>query len=133
MVFTVQREVGVRMAAGPGTKAYGALSVAVAYGGICKKLFGISAGAFVPKPEVDSVVVRVDPVEPRLDPERERVFFALMRAAFGQRRKTLLNAVAEAAGGKEAAGGLLRRAGIDGSRRGETLTLDEFLMLAGAW
>jgi len=130
MVFTVQREVGLRMASGPGTKTYGALSVAVAYGSRCEKLFNIHAGAFIPRPKVDSVVVRLAPLPPRLTPEREQAFFSLMRAAFGQRRKMLLNAVAEVAGSKNAARALLGRAGLQETRRGETLSLEEFLHLA---
>ena len=132
MVFTVQREVGVRMAASPGTRDYGSLSVAVGYAAKCELLFGVSPQCFVPQPDVESVVVRLKPVPPRLDAERERLFLKMVRAAFGQRRKTLLNAISVAAGDKAAAASLLARAGIDGSRRGETLGLEEFLRLTQA-
>jgi len=132
MVFTVQREVGARMAAGPGSKTYGALSVAIAYAAQCERLFGVGAGSFVPRPKVDSVVVRLTPVPARLDPAAEARLFSLVRASFGQRRKMLSNAVAEVAGGKEEARAMLERAGIDGRRRGETLTLDEFISLVQA-
>lgn len=129
MVFTVQREVGGRMAAGSGSKTYGALSVAIAYAARCERLFGVGAGSFVPRPKVESVVVRLTPVPARLDPAREARLFALVRASFGQRRKMLSNAVAEVAGGRDEARALLARAGIDGRRRGETLRLEEFLSL----
>jgi len=131
MVFTVQREVGVRMAAGPGTKDYGALSLAVAYGGKCERLFGIPAAAFVPRPKVDSVVVRLVPVAPRLPADVERRFISVVRAAFGQRRKMLLNSVAPAFGGREEAARALAASGIDPDRRGETLSLEDFMRLAG--
>jgi len=130
MVFTVQREVGVRMASGPGSKDYGALSVAVAYASRCENLFGIAPSAFVPPPQVRSVVVRLSPLPRRLTAGREAALFRIVRAAFGQRRKMLVNSVAEAAGGKEAAAAALAAAGVDGARRGETLTLDEFERLA---
>lgn len=129
MVFTVQREVGARMAAGPGSKTYGSLSVAIAYAARCERLFGIGAGSFVPRPKVDSIVVRLTPVPPRLAAAAEARLFALVRAAFGQRRKMLSNAVADVAGGREEAKELLGRAGVDGRRRGETLTLEEFIQV----
>jgi len=131
MIFTVQREVGVRMAAGPGTKDYGALSLAVAYGGTCERIFGVPAAAFVPRPKVDSVVVRLVPVAGRLHGEVERRFFSVVRAAFGQRRKMLLNSVARAFGGREEAARALAAAGIGKDRRGETLSLEDFIRLAG--
>lgn len=130
MVFTVQKEVGLRMVARPGSKTYGALSVAVAYMSERERLFEIAPAAFVPAPEVRSVVVRLVPSPPRLPPGGEEALFRIIRAAFGQRRKMLVNAVAEAAGGKAAAGVLLERAGLDPRRRGETLSLDEFIRLA---
>jgi 16S rRNA (adenine1518-N6/adenine1519-N6)-dimethyltransferase len=130
MVFTVQREVGTRMAAGPGSKDYGSLSVAVAYAARCESLFGIAPAAFVPRPRVQSVVVRLTPLPRRLTAEREARLFALVRAAFQQRRKQLVNSVAEVAGDKEAARALLAAAGLDETRRGETLTLAEFELLA---
>ncbi|MEK7475394.1 MAG: 16S rRNA (adenine(1518)-N(6)/adenine(1519)-N(6))-dimethyltransferase RsmA [Candidatus Coatesbacteria bacterium] len=130
MVFTVQREVGTRMAAGPGSKDYGSLSVAVAYAALCESLFGIAPAAFIPRPRVQSVVVRLTPLPRRLDAGREARLFALVRAAFQQRRKQLVNSVAEVCGDKEAARALLAAAGIAETRRGETLNLSEFELLA---
>jgi len=130
MVLMVQREVGIRMAAGPGGKEYGALSVGVAYGCSCEKLFEVGPGAFIPRPKVRSAVLRLVPVEPRLDEAGEGTLFALVRAAFGQRRKMLVNAVAEVTGGRDAAREALVRSGIEVTRRGETLSLDEFIVLA---
>jgi len=130
MVFTVQREVGIRMAAGPGSKDYGALSVAVAYASRCESLFAIAPASFVPRPQVRSVVVRLDPLPRRLAAAAEARLFSVVRAAFGQRRKMLVNSVAEVAGGKDAARAILARAGLDETRRGETLSLAEFERLA---
>lgn len=130
LVLMVQREVGARMVAGPGTKTYGALSVAVAYATRCERLFDVGAGAFVPRPAVASTVLRLEPRPRKLEPAAEARLFALVRAAFGQRRKQLVNAVAETAGGREPARAWLGRCGIDGARRGETLTLAEFEALA---
>jgi 16S rRNA (adenine1518-N6/adenine1519-N6)-dimethyltransferase len=132
MVLMVQREVGIRMMAGPGGKEYGALSVAVAYRARCEKLFEVAPDAFLPKPRVRSAVMRLLPVRPSLRPDEEKGLFALTRAAFGQRRKMLANALAGIAGGKEAAERLLAECSMDPKRRGETLSLEEFRMLARA-
>lgn len=131
MILMVQREVGIRMAAKPGGKEYGALSVGTAYACSCERLFEVGPGAFIPPPRVRSAVLRLIPRDPPLGPEREAALFRLVRAAFSQRRKMLVNAVAEVAGGREAAGRALARAGLNGSRRGETLSLEEYLALAG--
>ena len=130
MVFTVQREVGARLCARPGSKDYGALTVAIAHAGVCERLFGIGAGAFVPAPRVSSVAIRLVPAPVRLAAAEERRLNEVTRASFGHRRKTLANALAELSGGREGAVAALARAGIDPGRRGETLTLAEFERLA---
>lgn len=142
VVVMVQREVAQRMTAGPGTKQYGALSVAVQLRADAELISIVSPRVFFPPPTVESAVVRLSlrPLPP--DVLDETVLFAVVRAAFAQRRKTLRNtlrAAAEAANGPGA--GLwseaavvpaLAAAGVDGGRRGETLSKDEFVRLANA-
>lgn len=130
MVLMVQREVGMRMVARAGGKDYSALSVSVAYHGRCEKLFEVAPGAFIPKPSVRSAVMSFVPRAPSLAPAEEQVFSLLLRSAFGQRRKMLVNALAGAAGGKEGAARLLAECSLAPERRGETLALEEFLSLA---
>jgi 16S rRNA (adenine1518-N6/adenine1519-N6)-dimethyltransferase len=130
----VQREYAARLAAAADTPDYGSLTVYARYYVTLEALFPVSPTAFWPKPEVDSTLVRIrfrtrPPVEV---PDEER-FFELVRAAFGQRRKTLGNALATAyEGDREMAGRVLKAAAIAGSRRGETLEIDEFAHLARA-
>lgn len=132
MVVMIQLEVAARMSASPGTKDYGALSVAVQYFAEPKLLFRVPRTVFFPSPGVDSVVVRltVRP-EPAVAVRDEEAFFKVVRASFGQRRKTLLNALAGSALGlhREACQRALENAGIDPGRRGETLSLVEFAAL----
>lgn len=130
LVLMVQREVGVRMAAGPGSREYGALSVGTAYAADCRRLFDVGPGAFIPPPRVRSSVLALVPRPPLMEGREEERLFALVRASFGQRRKMLVNAVGELAGGRAAAERALARAGVDGTRRGETLSLAEFMSLA---
>ena len=131
MVLTLQREVAARLAAPPGIKDYGVLSVAVQYRAVASVVATISASAFYPPPEVESAIVLLH-IRPRpvIDLNDEALFFRVVRAAFAQRRKTLRNALAGALplspGQAEAA---CRRAGIEPRRRGETLTLQEFAAL----
>jgi 16S rRNA (adenine1518-N6/adenine1519-N6)-dimethyltransferase len=131
LALTVQREVAGRITAGPGEMSLLALSVQV-YG---KPTIAtrIPAGAFYPPPKVDSSVVRVDLYpEPRIPREALEAFFRLAKAGFGQKRKTLRNALASGLRwpGQQAAG-LLEAAGIDPMRRAETLDLDEWRRLTG--
>jgi len=133
IVVMVQLEVAARLAASPGTKAYGALSLAVQYFTEPKMLFHVPRTVFLPQPDVDSAVVRlaVRP-EPAVTVHNEEAFFKIIRAAFGQRRKTLLNSLAGSSLGadRETCLRVLRNAGIDPGRRGETLSLAEFAVLA---
>lgn len=129
MVIMVQQEVAARLGAVPGTKDYGALSVAVQYFTETKVLFRVPRTVFYPQPGVDSAVVRLEVrPEPAVAVRDENAFFSVVRAAFGHRRKTLLNALAGSGLGpdKEAWLTVLGCAGIDPGRRGETLTLTEF-------
>lgn len=131
IVVMVQKEVADRMVASPGSKEYGALSVAVQYYTEAEIVTRVARGAFLPPPEVDSAVVRmVMRREPPVSAPRE-AFFAVVRAAFGQRRKTLLNALAAGLGAdKGVIARALEGAGVEPSRRGETLSLEEFAAVA---
>jgi 16S rRNA (adenine1518-N6/adenine1519-N6)-dimethyltransferase len=131
-VVMVQAEVGERLAAPPGSKTYGSPSVKAAWYGRCTIAGTVPRGVFWPVPNVDSVLVRVERGPARGDEAlRERVF-RLVDAAFGQRRKTLRQALATAVGGTAAADALLTRAGIDPGERGERLGIEAFIALAAA-
>ncbi|MDA8354199.1 MAG: 16S rRNA (adenine(1518)-N(6)/adenine(1519)-N(6))-dimethyltransferase RsmA [Firmicutes bacterium] len=134
IVIMIQKEVAERMMAEPGSKAYGALTVAVRYYTTTQWVTRVPAHVFVPRPRVDSAVVRLD-VRPRpaVSVRNESLFFAVVRAAFGQRRKTLSNALSHGLFTGKQKGkiiGWLEEAGIDPQRRGETLSLEEFARLA---
>lgn len=132
-VFMIQREMADRLLASPGTKAYGALGVMVTTYADVKQVIRVGPGAFVPPPKVESTVIRIDPLESARasidDPKRYR---HVVRAAFGQRRKTLRNAL-RARFEVERVDAALSVASIDGKRRGETLTIAEFASLANAF
>ena len=133
LVTMVQKEVADRMVAVPGTKAYGALSVAVQYYTRPHVELDVPPRSFIPAPDVDSVVIVCDVREkPPVETTDEKLFFRVVRASFGQRRKTLSNALKGAGFDKELIRQVLPAAGIDGSRRGETLSLDEFAAIANA-
>ena len=134
LVTMVQKEVADRMVAEPGTKAYGALSVAVQYYTQPHVELDVPPRSFIPAPEVDSVVIVCDVREkPPVTVADEKLFFRVVRAAFGQRRKTLSNALKGAGFDKELIRTALPAAGIDGTRRGETLSLMEFAAIATAF
>lgn len=131
MLVMVQREVGERLAAGPGSKAYGAVSVKVAYYAEARVVGLVPPTVFVPTPKVESALVAlrrrsVPPVSVE-DPTR---LFALVRAGFGQRRKMLRRALRSELG--DDVDGVLATAGIDGRRRAETLGLPEWAEIARA-
>ena len=133
IVLMVQKEVAERMIAVPGTKAYGSLSVLVQYAAEVEIAFGVSRTAFVPRPEVDSAVVRLKPRRsPPVPVASPATFFRVVRGAFGQRRKILMNALLAAAFDKRALELAFDAAGIDPGRRGETLDLSEIARLADA-
>lgn len=133
MLVMLQLEVAARLTAAPGTKDYGSLSVMVQYFTEPKLLFRVPRTVFLPAPRVDSAVVllAVRP-EPAVAVRDEGFFFNVVRAAFGHRRKTLLNALSDAdpGVGREKCLDALKMAGIDPGRRGETLNLAEFASLA---
>jgi 16S rRNA (adenine1518-N6/adenine1519-N6)-dimethyltransferase len=134
MVLMLQKEVAERIASAPGTKAYGSLSVWLqAHGRITDKVM-VSAEAFYPKPKVRSTILRIEFFERPLIAEDDRsALRALVRSAFGQRRKTLHNALSSWLKiEKEVIDKFLVANGIDPQRRGETLGVEEFVTLAGA-
>ncbi len=137
IVLMVQREVGRRLAAEPGTREYGALTLlAQFYAGGPEIIAELSPGSFHPPPRVHSAVLRFTPRTPPIeDAERREWFFAVVRAAFGQRRKQLVNALGGAPGlalDKPQAQAALTSVRIAPERRGETLSLEEFVALTEA-
>jgi 16S rRNA (adenine1518-N6/adenine1519-N6)-dimethyltransferase len=130
-VLMLQREVRDRLVAEPGTHAYGALTVFCRAAFRVDSVLHVPAGAFVPRPKVDSSVVRLRP-HPSPPTVESDAFREVVRAAFQQRRKTLRNALSAVAG-PDRADAALTDAGLDGGRRGETLSIEEFAALAAAW
>jgi len=128
----LQKEVADRIKAEPGSKTYGALSVAVQYYCTVTHVANASKEVFVPRPKVDSTVIRLDlRKEQPFSLNDEETFFAVVKAGFGQRRKTLLNSLAGIYGlTKDEVGAIITNAGIDPTRRAETLQLQEFAALA---
>lgn len=133
MALMLQREVAERVAAAPGSKTYGSLSVLTQLYCEVRIALRVPPGAFRPPPKVDSAVLhlRVLPT-PRVPLANERRFHAVVRAAFAQRRKTLANALAAGLGlSQERVRAAVEAAGIDPGRRAETLTILEFARLVG--
>lgn len=130
LVVMLQLEVAERLCAAPGSRAYGGLTVLCALHATATMGFLVPPRAFAPPPKVDSAVIRLDATtEPRADVGDRRLFRRVVQTAFGQRRKTLRNALSAGFGG-DAATAMLERAEIDPRRRAETLSLDEFARLA---
>lgn len=135
-VLMFQKELARRVCAGPGGKDYGRLSVMLAWCSTARKVLDARASCFYPRPKVDSEVLRIDfnrPQGPVGGPE-ERALFLVVRAAFGQRRKTLKNALTKGPHpyDPEAVDAALEQARVDPMRRAETLTPDEFVALSKA-
>ena len=131
--LTVQREVAERIGAGPGSKTYGALTLACQYWATARSVLAIPRTAFHPVPEVDSRLVRFDLRDaPPVSVSNPARLFRVIRAAFGQRRKTLRNALQGGGWAMTVLEGALGACGIAGQRRGETLTLEEFARLSEA-
>lgn len=130
----VQREVAERMQTGPGTKDYGALSLAVQYYAKPEIVAKVPASCFLPRPNVDSTVVRLTRYEkPPVNVSDEAFLFAVIRASFNQRRKTLANGLANAGGLGVSRGqveAVLEKMGLSKTVRGETLTLKQFSELS---
>lgn len=137
MVFMVQKEVAERIVAKPGGKDYGALSVAVQYYSEPEILFNVPPHCFMPQPDVDSTVIRMAVRKsPPVTIKSKDIFFKTVKASFGQRRKTLVNALSNSGyfiEGKEEIKRILKNMGIDEKRRGETLTIMQFAELSNAF
>ena len=134
MTVMVQKEVAARMRSGPGTKDYGALSLAVQYYADPYVVANVPCNCFMPRPNVDSAVIRLTKHEkPPVYVEDETLMFKMIRAAFNQRRKTLVNALnnsPEIHADKELIQTVLIQAGLLPTVRGEALTLDQFADIA---
>ena len=134
LVVMVQKEVALRMVAKPGTKDYGALSVAVQYYTEPDIVLDVPPKSFLPAPAVTSSVIRcVLRDKPPVDVIDEKLFFRVVKAGFAQRRKTFANTMKTTGLSKDRIEELLEKANIDGQRRGETFTLQEFADVANAW
>ena len=129
----VQAEVGQRLAADPGSKVYGSPSAKAAWYGNWRAAGQVSRSVFWPVPNVDSILVAFDLRDEGIGTEEERrATFALVDAAFGQRRKMLRQALADVLGGSAGASERMSRAGVDPTARGEQLTVHDFLAIARA-
>lgn len=129
----VQKEAAQRLCAKVGSREAGAITVAVNYYGTVKSLFNVSRGSFMPAPNVDSAVIRIDlDKERRLGEEQEHFFFRMVRAGFEQRRKTLANGLCSIMGiPKEKVFAALEAAGLNASARIEQLDMEQLISLSG--
>ena len=132
ITIMMQKEVADRIKASPGSKTYGALSVAVGFYCTVRHIANAPKEVFVPRPKVDSTVIRLDVRQERpVDLVDEKLFFETIKKGFGQRRKTLLNSLTGIRGmSKESIAAVLADCGIDSRRRAETLSMSEFADLA---
>ncbi|WP_077359031.1 16S rRNA (adenine(1518)-N(6)/adenine(1519)-N(6))-dimethyltransferase RsmA [Virgibacillus halodenitrificans] len=137
--FTVmiQKEVAERMAAQPNSKSYGSLTIAIQYYTNAKVVMNVPKQVFMPQPNVDSAILRlVTREEPPVEVDDEDFFFTLVQACFAQRRKTLRNNLLshfKQDYNKEEISLLLEEIAIDGTRRGESLSMEEFARMANAF
>lgn len=131
MTVMVQKEAADRICAKPGTRECGAISLAVSYYSEPEMLFRVNRGSFMPSPNVDSAVIRLDiRRELPLAPDMEKRLFRIIRAAFSQRRKQLVNPLSTELGKSKAeVAGLLACCGIKSTARAEELSLEEFIRL----
>ena len=132
LTVMVQKEAAARLCAEPGSREVGAVSIAVRYYSDPKILFQVSRGSFLPAPDVDSTVIRLDVRDrPPVEVGSEEQFFKVVRAAFSQRRKTLPNTLSAGLDiPKAQAIEMLEKAGIPTNLRAEQLTLDQFALLS---
>lgn len=134
ITIMVQKEVADRMQVGPGTKDYGALSLAVQYYAKPQIILNVPVSCFMPRPNVDSAVIQLTRYEkPPVEVKDEHLMFRLIRASFNQRRKTMTNSVGnspELSVSKEQMAAALEKCGLSATVRGEALTLEQFAGLA---
>lgn len=137
ITIMVQKEVADRMQTGPGSKDYGALSLAVQFYVTAKVILNVSATCFMPRPNVDSAVIKLTRhKEPTVNVADEKLMFKIIRASFNQRRKTLVNGLKnspELSFSKEQIVKAIEKIGKPETIRGEALTLEEFAELANAF
>ena len=134
LTVMVQKEAAQRICAMPGSREVGAVSIAVRYYCEPKVLFQVSRGSFMPAPDVDSTVIRLDiRKQPTVDVKREEDFFRVVKAAFSQRRKTLSNTLSSGLSmNKTQIAELLERAGVASNLRAEQLSMQQFADIANA-
>ena len=134
LTVMVQKEAAQRICAMPGSREVGAVSIAVRYYCEPKVLFQVSRGSFMPAPDVDSTVIRLDiRKQPEVDVKREEDFFRVVKAAFSQRRKTLSNTLSSGLSmNKTQIAELLERAGVASNLRAEQLSMQQFADIANA-
>jgi len=130
----IQKEVADRLLAGPGGKDYGAITLAVQYRCVCTPVTVAPPGSFMPPPKVTSEVIRLDLREnPKVQVNDEKMLFKVIKAAFAQRRKTLLNTLSNSNAfsmSKEELSDMLQKLGIDPCRRGETISMEEYAKIS---
>ena len=131
LTIMIQKEVAERIDAEPNCKEYGALSLMVQYYCNTKIIRRVAPSCFIPRPKVDSIVIRLDKLsQPRVNVKDEKLMFDIIRNSFNMRRKTLWNGVKFLGLPKESLENAFEKASIDPKRRGETLTLEEFARLS---
>ncbi len=133
-VFMMQKEVADRILAMPGSKDYGALTLAVNFDCTAERVLDIPPSAFIPRPQVTSTVLKIRRREkPAVEVKDRKLFFSLVKMGFGQRRKVFTNAMKSGGIPADWIPEILAKAGIDGKRRGETFSMEEYGRLADAW
>lgn len=133
-VFMMQKEVADRILAAPGSKDYGALTLAVQFDCTAERVIDIPPTAFIPRPQVTSTVLKFRRRErPAVEVKDRKLFFSLVKMGFGQRRKVFTNAMKAGGISADMVKAILEKADIDGSRRGETFSMEEYGRMADAW
>lgn len=133
-VFMMQKEVADRILARPGSKDYGALTIAVNFDCTAERVLDIPPSAFIPRPQVTSTVLKIRRREkPAVGVKDRKLFFSLVKMGFGQRRKVFTNAMKSGGIPADWIPEILEKADIDGKRRGETFSMEEYARLADAW
>ena len=132
IIVMVQREAGDRLCAKVGTRESGAVTVAVNYYAKARKLFDVSRGSFMPSPNVDSCVIELDLTQKGdYKVEDEKLFFKMIKSAFAQRRKTILNSISSGMGiDKSKLSQAIENAGLSQTARAEALTMEELTNLS---
>lgn len=133
-VFMMQKEVADRILAKPGSKDYGALTIAVNFDCTAERVLDIPPSAFIPRPQVTSTVLKIRRREkPAVEVKDRKLLFSLVKMGFGQRRKVFTNAMKSGGISADWIPEILKKADIDGKRRGETFSMEEYARLADAW